>query len=180
MERKKTSDILKDFGFQFDELNENKLPKEITIAVKTGQHYIFKTQTIIKISTYLCNVINSINTNVIILPDIIDHKFVDFLVDYANFVEQNNGIPSYTIKQIEVATTLENAIGPILYKLFEKHFNYKFVRSDIAVKQYLSVFGHFLKCANAIIAEPLITIFAIAHKIILQHLPSSEFIIINE
>ena len=45
-----------------------------------------------------------------------------FLTDYANSIEINKGIPKYETAKIELATTLENAIGPLFYKLFEKHF----------------------------------------------------------
>lgn len=175
--------ILKEFGFQIEEKKVNKLPAEIILVIKTGQHYTFKTIVINKISTLISNMVEHMtDEKTINLPDLIDEKYMGFLVDYANFIEHQNQmeIPVYIVKKIESATTLENAIGSVLHKLFEKHFNYKFIRSDLAVKQYLKIFGYFLKASTVIISEPLITLFAIAHKIILQHLPSSEFIIIDE
>jgi len=176
--------ILKEFGFQIEEKKEVKLPSDITLVIKSGQHYTIKTNIINKISALIANMIetNDHNNSTITLPDIIDEKYMAFLIDYVEFIEHQNQteVPVYNVKKIESATTLENAIGAPLHKLFEKHFNYKFVRSDLAVKQYLKIFGYFLKASNVIISEPLMTLFAIAHKIILQHLPSSEFIIIDE
>ena len=173
--------ILKDFGFQIEEKSETKLPPTITLIIKSGQHYTFKTKIITQISVFISNLLESAcDSKAIDLPEAINDKFMGFLIDYADFIEENKGIPIYSIKKIESATPLENAVGMRLHGLFEKHFNYKFVRSDIAVKQYLSIFGYFLKCSTVIISEPLITLFAIAHKIILQHLPSSEFIIVED
>lgn len=174
--------ILKEFGFVIEEKKVTKLPEEIILVIKTGQHYTFKTAVISKISALILNMAeNALDKKSITLPDIIDEKYMGFLVDYADFIEQNKmEIPVYNIKKIESTTTLENAVGTALNKLFEKHFNYKFVRSDVAVKQYLKIFGYFLRASNVIISGPLMTLFAIAHKIILQHLPSSEFVILDE
>jgi len=171
--------ILKDFGFQFEEKKDINVQDNIVLVIKSGQHFAFKKHLISKISSLITETMNSdekTGDELITLPPLIDIKFMLFLVDYVNFIEKN-GIPVYQVKAIEAATTLENAIGPQLYGLFEKHFNYKFMRSDLSVKNYLEIFGHFLKCATLIISDPLITLFAIAHKIIIQHLPSSEFII---
>lgn len=171
-----SSDILKEFGFHTEEIKKTNLPDELTLVIKTGQHYTIKTTDVCKVSSFIANAID----NPVELPDGIDEKYMMFLIDYVNFIGQNKGVPEYDIKKIETATTLENAVGSVLHKLFEKHFNYKFMRSDVAVKHYLKIFGHFLKCSTIIISEPLITLFAIAHKIIIQHLPSSEFIIVDE
>jgi hypothetical protein len=119
------------------------------------------------------------NDNIITMPEVIDEKFMEFLLDYVTHVEQN-GLPVFNQEKIIAATVLENAVGYKIYELFVKHFKYKFQRSDLAVKQHLAVFGRMLECSTAIIANSLITLFAIAHKIIIQHLPSAEFIMVDE
>ncbi len=169
--------ILKEFGFHTDEVKKIELPLELTLVIKSGQHYTFKTATICKISTLIANAIEVDKKTTIDLPDKIDEKYMMFLADYSNSVEMNNGIPKYDEEIIKIATTLENAIGPLFYRLFEKHFNYKFMRSDVAVKHFLDIFGHFLECSTIIISEPLIELFSITHKIIIQHLASADYII---
>ena len=101
---------------------------------------------------------------------------MDFLLDYTLYVEKNK-VPVFNTEKIYHATTLENATDPLINELFMKHFDYNFMRSDMAVIKYLNIFGHFLECSSAIVSEQLITLFAIAHKIIIQHLPSAEFIV---
>jgi hypothetical protein len=52
-----------------------------------------------------------------VLPDIIDEKYMDFLGDFCNYVQQNK-MPVYEQKKVEVSTNLENAIGKDLFNLF--------------------------------------------------------------
>jgi len=179
------SQILKSFGFEVPEAEaKSSKPTMITLIIKTGQHYRFKTPVICKISAYISSMFaeekkyNETDDKVE-LPSIIDEKFMLFLLDYADYIEKH-GVPAYNTEKIKAATTLENAVGTALHVLFIQHFDYKFMRSDLAVKQYLNIFGHFLECSTAIVADPLIALFAIAHKIIIQHLPGSEFIIIDD
>jgi hypothetical protein len=177
--------ILKNFGFdvQTENKKSNK-PETVTLIIKTGQHYRFKTDGICKISALIASSFseNDVQTepvDKIEVPEIINDKFMVFLLDYAEYICKH-GIPVYNTDKIRSATTLENAIGSNLYLLFVKHFDYKFMRSDLAVKQYLNIFGYFLECSSTLVADSLITLFAIAHKIIIQHLPGSEFIAVDD
>lgn len=109
----------------------------------------------------------------------IDEKFLEFLIDYTKYVEIY-GLPVFPQEKILMATVLESAIGLPLYELFVKHFNYKYQRSDLAVKQYIKIFGHMLECSAMFVSNSLISLFAVAHAILIKHLPSSEFIIIDD
>lgn len=173
MNENKSNEILRSFGFQPDEKKEE-VDKTIFLITKAGEHFPFKLSVIKKVSLFVVEIFDSQLISEIELPPLIDAKFMLFLVDYANFIEKNGSIPIYQDKHIQSAHTLEIAIGEELYQLFVKHFNYKFMRSDIAVKTYFTQFGYFLSCSAALISQPLIQLFCIAHKIILQHLPSSE------
>ena len=167
--------ILKTFGFDIEckDIKSDE-PKNIVLVIKTGQHYTFKSEAIRKISALVSNMSNNENDNRFELPSVVDYKFMMFLLDYSEYIDRS-GVPLYNVEKIKAATTLENAINSEIYSLFVKHFNYKFLRSDLAVKQYLNIFGHFLECSTAIVSDKLITLFAIAHKIIIQHLPEGNF-----
>lgn len=174
MNENKSSEILKSFGFQVEEKKEETPDKIIFLITKAGEHFPFKLSAIKKVSLYVVEVFDGQLISEIELPPIIDTKFMLFLVDYVNYVEKLGNVPVYQDKHIQWAHTLEIAVGEELYQLFVKHFNYKFMRSDLAVKTYFVQFGHFLRCSTALISQPLMQLFCIAHKIILQHLPSSE------
>ncbi len=164
-------DILRSFGFDIDQKITN---NKITIIEVNNIHYEFKTHIINSISEFISG---SISDNTPIkLPSIIDKQFIDFLLDYAILVEKK-GIPVFELSKIQEATVFEHIFSNELISIFVKHFDYKYMRSDIAFKQYLPIFGKFLNCSSAIISESLINIFSIAHKIIIQHLPSTAFII---
>lgn len=178
--------ILKSFGFDIaEEEKKSNIPEYVILEIKNNKRYTFKTLPLMKISDLINGMfenksdIHIPEDNLVSVPDLLDEKFMEFLLDYVTYVE-NNGLPIFNKDKIIAATVIENAIGIKLYELFVKHFKYKFQRSDLAVKQYLSIFGHMLECSTAIISNSLIEIFVIAHKIIIQHLPSSEFIIIDE
>lgn len=175
--------ILKNFGFDVQSENsKSNKPESLTLIIKTGQHYKFKTSEICKVSALIASTCSNkiaSDDNKIEMPDIINDKFMVFLLDYTDYVSKY-GVPVYNTEKVIAATTLENAIGRNLYLIFAKHLEYKFMRSDLAVKQYLNIFGYFLECSTALVSDQLITLFAIAHKIILQHLPGSEFISVDD
>lgn len=173
-------DILKTFGFAVEsEKKKPQLPEIIEIVTNDGRRYNCNTVCMMKISEYVNNIYTNNNEASINMPPIIDHKFMDFLVDYCVYVEKH-GEPAFNQAEIISATVLEHAVPKEIYELFVKHFDYKFRRSDLAVKEYLDTFGHMLECSTAIVANSLITLFAIAHKIIIQRLPSAEFIIMDD
>lgn len=182
--------ILKKFGFAItEEKKAQNVPEFQIVELKNGKRYTFKTIPLMKTSALIEGMYHSEDNqtenklddekNMFVLPGIIDEKFMEFLLDYVEYVDQN-GLPVFSQDKVIAATVLEAAIGPKLYELFIKHFGYKFQRSDLAVKQYLNIFGHMLTCSTIIISNSLITLFAIAHAIIIKHLPSSEFIIMDE
>ena len=181
-----TDDILKSFGFEIDNtVIESKIPEACIIQITSGTEYKFNTETIRNISAMVNNFFNSENVGCInsendngsfIFHKIVDEKYMEFLVDFCDYVKKNK-LPIFVKESIRQATTLENAIGKELYKLFEKHFNYKFIRSDCAVKEYLDTFDHFLNCSNFIVSDILIELFAIAISQIIRHLPSAEYIL---
>jgi hypothetical protein len=172
-----TDSILKKFGFDIDEKSNYKTPDLIALEIKSGKQYLVKTVYMMQISEFINHLYEPAKKNIetiVKLPSVIDEKYMDFLTDYLLLVER--GIPALDSNVIKNATTLKAALGESLFELFVKHFEYVDERSDIAVKKYLQPFGYFLKCSASIIANPLITTFIVAHKCIIQHLPSSSFL----
>jgi hypothetical protein len=173
-------DILKSFGFDndLDEKKQKDLPEYLKITISNGKEYSLKTIPLMKISEYVNNICSQekFDNSPLEMPHMVDEKFMNFLIDYTDYVDKYN-IPVFNEEKIIAATVLEAATNSKINELFVKNFNYRFMRSDLAVHQFLDLFGHMLECSAAIISNSLITIFAIAHKIIIQHLPSSEFII---
>jgi hypothetical protein len=172
--------ILKSFGFEVEE-DEKKSTIPENIFIEVGEKkYSLNSIAAMKISELInnklkCNNDLNITDDIMQMPAPINEKFMDFLDDYVKYVERK-GIPTFVRDNIIKATVLEAAIGDELHALFVKNFNYKFQRSDIAVKEYLNTFCRMLECSSAIISDSLKSIFCIAIKIIIQHLPSAEFI----
>lgn len=176
----KQNNILKNFGFEVEEEEKKStIPENIFIEVGEKK-YSVNAIAAMKVSELINNKLKNNNDlnivdDVVQLPSIINVKFMDFLEDYIMYVERK-GVPKFDEEEIIKATILEIAIGPELYELFVKNFNYRFLRSDIAVREYLDIFCRMLECSSAMISISLISIFCIAIKIIIQHLPSAEFI----
>ena len=176
----KHNNILKSFGFEVEEEEKKSIIPE-NIFIEVGEKkYSINAIAAMKVSELINNKLKSnndlnISDDVVQLPLIVNEKFMDFLEDYVKYVERK-GIPTFIRDNIIKATVLEAAIGVELYELFVKNFNYRFQRSDIAVKEYLNTFCRMLECSSAIISDSLKSIFCIAIKIIIQHLPSAEFI----